>query len=81
MAQDIPQTPKDIINTVYHAAVLSAITVGYSMIGKKFVKFDVGDPSKEYETVLKLIVPVSLAVVTKDWLVKQGLLPNDIINK
>lgn len=71
--------PKDVVNTIYHAAILSGLTVGYSMLGKKFIKFDVGDPSKEYEAIIKLTVPVSLAVVTKDWLVKQGL-PNDIIN-
>ena len=79
MAQEIPK-PKDIVNTIYHAGVLSGLTVGYSMIGKKFIKFDVGDPSKDYETIFKLVIPVSLSVVTRDWLVNQGFLPNDILN-
>ena len=72
--------PKDIINAIYHAAVLSGLTVGYSMIGKKFIKFDVVDPSRDYETIFKLVIPVSLLVVTRDWLVTQGFLPNDVIN-
>ncbi len=80
MAQEIPK-PKDIVNTIYHAGVLSGLTVGYSMLGKKFIKFDVGDPSRDYETVFKLVIPVTLAVVTRDWLVTQGYLPNDILNK
>ncbi len=79
MSQEIPQT-KDVFNTIYHAAVLSGLTVAYSMIGKKLIKFDVGDPSKDYETIFKLVIPVSLSVVTRDWLVHHGFLPNDVIN-
>jgi hypothetical protein len=79
MSQEVPK-PKDIVNTIYHAAVLSGLTVGYSMIGKKLIKFDVGDPSKDYDTMFKLVIPVSLAVVTRDWLVAQKFLPDDVIN-
>lgn len=79
MSQEMPK-PKDIINTIYHAAVLSGLTVGYSMIGKKMIKFDVGDPSRDYEAIFKLVIPVSLSVITRDWLVTQGFLPNDVIN-
>ncbi len=71
--------PKDLINTVYHAAVLSGLTVEYSMLGNKIIKFDVGDPSKNTMSMLKLIVPVTLSVITRDWLVVQGILPNDIM--
>jgi hypothetical protein len=76
---DIP-APKDIVNTLYHSAVLSGLTVGYSMVAKKFMKFDVGDPSKDYESILKLVVPVTLSVVTRDWLVAKGFIPNNILN-
>ena len=64
--------PRDNINTIYHVAVLSGLTVGYSMIGKIFFKFDVGNPSTDYETIFKLVIPASLSVVTRDWLVTQG---------
>ena len=36
MSQDMPK-PKDIIITIYYAAVLSGLTVSYSMIGKKLL--------------------------------------------
>ena len=60
--------------------MLSGLTVGYSMIGKQIIKFDVWDPSRDYKAIFKLIIPVSLSVVTKDWLVSQGFLPNDVSN-
>ena len=81
MSKEMPK-PNDIINTIYHAAVLSGLTVGYSMIDKKFIKFDVGEPSRDYETIFKLVIPLTLSVtvVTRDWLVTQGFLPYDVIN-
>ena len=50
------------------------------MIGKKFIKSDVGDPSRDYETIFKLVILVWLSVVTRDWLVTQGFLPNNVRN-
>jgi hypothetical protein len=47
------------------------------MVGKKLIKFDIGDPSKDYEAILKLTIPIVLAVATRDWLIVQGLLPPD----
>ena len=41
MSQEIPK-PKDIINTIYHAAVLSGLTVGYSMISKNLLNSMLG---------------------------------------
>ena len=37
MSQEIPK-PTDIINTIYLAAVLLGLTVGYCMIGQKNYK-------------------------------------------
>ena len=36
ISQEMPK-PKDIINTIYHAAALLGLTVGYSMIGKNLL--------------------------------------------
>jgi len=41
---------KDIANTVYHAAVTTALAVLYSMFGKKIIRLDVGDPARPYFT-------------------------------
>ena len=79
MSQEMPK-PKDIINTIYHAAVLLRLTVGYSVIGRKCIKFDIRDPSRYHETIFKLIIPVSLSVVTRYWLATRGFLLNYVIS-
>ena len=69
---------KNIGNTIYHSAVLSALVVGYGMAAKKLLKSNIGDPSKpDMMEALKLTGAVSLAIVTKGWLERQGL-PKDI---
>lgn len=67
---------KNVINVLYHSAVMSGLTVAYAMAGKKILRFDVGDPSKAgFNEALKLTVAVSLATVTKDYLEKAKILP------
>ena len=72
---------KNIINLVYHAAVLSGLTVGYSMISKRLLKVNVGSPSNaDLTDSLKLAANVSLAMLTKDYLEKSKILPPNIEN-
>ena len=64
--------PKDIKNIICYAAVLLSLSEGYSLIGKKLLKFFVGNPSRDYETILiNLVMPVSLSAISWDWLVTQ----------
>ena len=70
---------RTIANVLYHSAVLSGLTVGYAMAGKKMLRFDVGDPSKaDLSEAMKLTVAVSLATITKDYLEKSKILPPNI---
>ena len=70
---------KDLKESVYHGAVVSVLAVGYTMLGKTVIKmsppslgkFDVGD-------VLKLVAVVALSDFTKDYLIKQKIIPNNI---
>ena len=72
---------KEIANTVYHSAVTTGLAIGYSMIGKKLVKFDVGDPAKaDLTEVLKLTAVITLSTFTKDWLVNSNFFSADIVN-
>ena len=70
---------KQIVNTLYHAGVVSVLTVGYSeLIRKMFrksapkVDFNMGD-------VGMLSIDILLATITRDMLVKQGIIPADIM--
>lgn len=75
---DIPST-KSIANLLYHSAVLSGLTVGYAMLGKRLLRFNVGSPSNaDLTDALKLSAAVSAAMVTKDYLEKSKILPPDI---
>ena len=70
---------KAVINTVYHAAVVSGLSVGYTMIAKKFLKMKSADMGKmDFEDIAKIVALVSASMFTKDYLVKQGIIPRDI---
>ena len=76
----IPPT-KDILNTLYHAAIITGFAMLYSMIGKKLIKLNVGDPAKpDLLDFGKLTAVITLSVATKDWLVNNKIIPNDIVN-
>jgi len=71
---------KDIANTVYHAAVTTALAVLYSMFGKKIIRLDVGNPARpDFTEYIKLSSVITLAKFTKDWLVNHQFIPDDII--
>jgi hypothetical protein len=72
---------KDIVNTIYHSLLTTGLTLGYLMIGKKLIKLDVGDPSRpDIASAGKLVLAVTAAEITKGWLVKQKIIPDDIIH-
>ena len=72
---------KDILNTIYHSAITTGLAVGYSILGKKMIRLDVGDSAKpDLADFSKLTLVITLAVATKDWLVNSKLIPGDIIN-
>jgi len=71
---------KDIINTLYHSAIITGLAVAYSMVGKKLIKMDVGDPSKpDLQDFIKLTAVVTLSVASRDWLVLHKIIPEDIL--
>ena len=70
---------KQLANLAYHSAVVSGLAIGYATLGKQILKgtrpkldltpYDVG----------MVVLDVGLAMATKDMLVKQGILPADIL--
>ena len=70
---------KSIVNDLYQAAVISVLAVGYSMLGKKISK--VSPPSVQrfdLEDTGKLVAIVAASEMTREYLVKQKILPDHI---
>ena len=70
---------KMLVNALYHSAVVSGLAIGYSRLSKMVIG---GAPPKLDFTprdVGIVIVDVALAMATKDMLIKQGIIPADIM--
>ena len=63
---------KDLKESVYHGAVVSALAIGYTMLGKTLVKMSPPSLSKfDVEDGVKLVAIVAISDFTKDYLIKQ----------
>ena len=70
---------KDLKESIYHGAVVSALAVGYTMLGKTSIKMS--PPSLgtfDVEDGVKLVAIVAISDFTKDYLIKQKIIPNNI---
>ena len=69
---------KAIANTLYHAALVSGFAIGYAKLGQMAIK----GPVPKLDLTLRdsglLFMDVSLAITTKDMLIKHGLIPSKI---
>ena len=70
---------KSIVNDLYHASVISAFAIGYSMLGKKVLKMTPPSIQKfDLEDTGKLVAIVAASEVTREYLIKQKILPENI---
>ena len=70
---------KDIKESVYHRAVISVLAVGYTMLGKSLIKMSPPSRSKfDTEDGVKLVAIIAMSDFTKDYLIKQKIIPNNI---
>ena len=70
---------KDIKESVYHSAVISILAVGYTMLGKTLIKMSPPSLSKfDIEDDVKLVAIVAMSDFTKDYLIKQKIIPYNI---
>ena len=70
---------KSMVNDLYQAAVISVLAVGYSMLGKKILK--ISPPSIQrfnLEDMEKLVTIVAASEMTREYLIKQKILPDHI---
>ena len=70
---------KNIVNGLYHASLISVFTAGYSMLGKKILKMAPPSIQKfDLEDTGKLVVIVAAGEMTREYLIKQKILPDHI---
>ena len=70
---------KGLKESVYHGAIVSALAIGYMMLGKMLIKMS--PPSLGTFNVkdgVKLVAFVGISDFTKDYLIKQKVIPNNI---
>ena len=70
---------KSIVNDLYQAAVISVLAVGYSMLGKKILR--IAPPTIQHfdlEDTGKLVAIVAASQMTRENLIKQKILPDNI---
>ena len=70
---------KSIINDLYHASLVSAFAIGYSMLSKKVFKMAPPSIQKfDLEDAGKLVVIITASEMTREYLIKQKILPENI---
>ena len=70
---------KSIVNDLYQAVVISIFTIGYSMLGKRIVKMTSPSIQKfDLEDTGKLAAIVAPSEMTREYLIKQKILPEHI---
>ena len=70
---------KNLKESVYHGAVVSTLAVGYTMFGKMLIKMNPPSLSKfDVEDGIKLVTIIAMSDFTKDYLIKQNIIPHNI---
>ena len=70
---------KDLKESVYHGANVSVLAIGYTILGKTLTKMSPPSLSKfDVEDGVKLAAIVAMSDFTKDYLIKQKIIPDNI---
>ena len=70
---------KSIVNDLYQTAVISVLAVGYSMLGKKVLRMTPPSIQRfDLEDTEKLVAIVAASETTREYLIKQKILPDHI---
>ena len=70
---------KSIVNDLYQAAATSVLAVGYSVLGKKILRMTPPSVQKyDLEDTGKLAAIVAASEMTREYLIKQKILPDHI---
>ena len=69
---------KDIANSLYHSAVVGALMIGYAQVGKKIFNSTTPKLALNAYDVGMVAADLTLAMITKEMLVKKGVIPPNI---
>ena len=70
---------KSIVNDLYQVAVISVLAVGYSKLGRKILKMTPPSVQKfDLEDTGKLVAIVAASEMTREYLIKQKILPDHV---
>ena len=70
---------KSTVNDLYQVAVISVLAVGYSMFGKKILKIAAPSIQRfDLEDTGKLVAILAALEMTREYLIKQKILPDHI---
>ena len=70
---------KDLKESIYHGAVVSALAVGFTVLGKSLIKMCHPSLGKfDVEDGVKLVEIIAIFGFTKDYLIKQKIIPDSI---
>ena len=69
----------DLKESVYHGAAVSALAVGYTVLGKTLIKMSPPSLRKfDVEDGVMLVAIIAISDFTKDYLIKQKIFPDNI---
>ena len=70
---------KDLKESIYHGAIVSALASGFTMLGKSLIKMSPLSLRKfDVEDGVKLVAIVAISSFTEDYLIKQKIIPDSI---
>ena len=70
---------KDLKESVYHRAIVSALAVGYTTLGKTLIKMSPPSHRKfDVEDGVKLVAIIAISDFMKDYLIKRKIIPNNV---
>lgn len=70
---------KVLVNAAYHAVVVTVLASGYARLGKMLLKAPLPKLDTTASDLGMATVDIGLALLSKDMLIKQGILPPDIM--
>ena len=79
MSNDMPADGKQIVIAVYHGTVVSGLGMAYACLTQMVLKGPIPKLDFTPRDIGMVVLDVTLGMATKDVLVKQGLLPPDIM--